>query len=313
MNEHRAGSGSPSPVGEDARDSDGHYGFANDHYSSSELGDPIHREVDFDGYSDSADNEDELTDIVSDTFLSLFGSDNSLTDTDDQSEDEENGSDTGHSGGTPSGFIFVDTQHMPPEGPGEGSTVIGDTQYMPQEEYGPIVIGDTQLPMTYEEHGPIVIGDTQMPDSSAIEIATSPIRAVYDRAEMTAVGEGSVRRDLKHRMSNASGDETSEAAAADNKKRKADDSSDKGDEGIKSPPSPPPPTLRTRTQFKCAVCLETPDPAVFVHPCGHVFCEGCAQGAVQTTGKCPVCRHAMRARNIRVLQFRIAPIGRTSK
>ncbi|KAJ1901987.1 hypothetical protein LPJ66_000383 [Kickxella alabastrina] len=67
---------------------------------------------------------------------------------------------------------------------------------------------------------------------------------------------------------------------------------------------------RNRVLFKCAVCLDTPDPAVFVDPCGHVFCEGCAQGAVQSTRKCPVCRHAMRAKDIRVLQFRVATIGR---
>ncbi|KAJ2721976.1 hypothetical protein GGI07_003626 [Coemansia sp. Benny D115] len=68
--------------------------------------------------------------------------------------------------------------------------------------------------------------------------------------------------------------------------------------------------LRTRVLFKCAVCLDMPDPAVFVHPCGHVFCEGCAQGAAQSTKKCPVCRHTMRSKDIRVLQFRIAPIKR---
>ncbi|KAJ2845406.1 hypothetical protein J3B02_004690, partial [Coemansia erecta] len=67
---------------------------------------------------------------------------------------------------------------------------------------------------------------------------------------------------------------------------------------------------KTRIMFKCAVCLDLPDPAVFVHPCGHVFCEACAQGAVQSTRKCPVCRHQMRARDIRVLQFRIANIKR---
>ncbi|KAJ2548958.1 hypothetical protein EV175_004628 [Coemansia sp. RSA 1933] len=67
---------------------------------------------------------------------------------------------------------------------------------------------------------------------------------------------------------------------------------------------------RPRIMFKCAVCLDLPDPAVFIHPCGHVFCEGCAQGAAQTTMRCPVCRHHMRPRDIRVLQFRIAKIDR---
>ncbi|KAJ2455488.1 hypothetical protein EV183_000820 [Coemansia sp. RSA 2336] len=67
---------------------------------------------------------------------------------------------------------------------------------------------------------------------------------------------------------------------------------------------------RSRVLFKCAVCLDMPDPAVFVHPCGHVFCELCAQGAVQTTMRCPVCRHSMRMRDIRVLQFKVAKIGR---
>ncbi|KAJ1787697.1 hypothetical protein LPJ59_005681, partial [Coemansia sp. RSA 2399] len=67
---------------------------------------------------------------------------------------------------------------------------------------------------------------------------------------------------------------------------------------------------RPRIMFKCAVCLDIPDPAVFIHPCGHIFCEGCAQGAAQTTRRCPVCRHHMRPRDIRVLQFRIAMHGR---
>ncbi|KAI9482126.1 hypothetical protein LPJ78_000852 [Coemansia sp. RSA 989] len=67
---------------------------------------------------------------------------------------------------------------------------------------------------------------------------------------------------------------------------------------------------RSRVLFKCAVCLDMPDPAVFVHPCGHVFCELCAQGAVQTTMRCPVCRHSMRMRDIRVLQFKVAKVGR---
>ncbi|KAJ1966164.1 hypothetical protein GGI12_000255 [Dipsacomyces acuminosporus] len=67
---------------------------------------------------------------------------------------------------------------------------------------------------------------------------------------------------------------------------------------------------RGHLQFKCAVCLDQPDPAVFVQPCGHVFCEGCAQGAVQTTKRCPVCRHALRVKDIRILQFRVAKVGR---
>ncbi|KAJ1735743.1 hypothetical protein LPJ61_000395 [Coemansia biformis] len=67
---------------------------------------------------------------------------------------------------------------------------------------------------------------------------------------------------------------------------------------------------RSRILFKCAVCLDMPDPAVFVQPCGHVFCEACAQGAVQTTMRCPVCRHSMRMRDIRILQFRVAKIRR---
>ncbi|KAJ2340974.1 hypothetical protein GGF43_006280 [Coemansia sp. RSA 2618] len=67
---------------------------------------------------------------------------------------------------------------------------------------------------------------------------------------------------------------------------------------------------KSRILFKCAVCLDMPDPAVFVHPCGHVFCEVCAQGAIQTTMRCPVCRHSMRVNNIRVLQFRVAKVGR---
>ncbi|KAJ2240095.1 hypothetical protein GGI13_007787, partial [Coemansia sp. RSA 455] len=250
MSERRAGSGSPGPAGEDTRDSDGHYGFVDDRYSSSEPGNPIYSEDNFDRYSDSEDEDEELTDNVSDNFPSLFGSESSLTDLDDEEDDEE----AVQLGEAPREYIFVDTQYMPPEGPGEGPIIVGDTQYMPpmaHEEYGPIVIGDTQMPMTYEESGPIVIGDTQMPDSSAIEIATSPIRVVHDSAGMAAAGEGSVRRDLKHRMSNASEDETSDVAA-DNKKRKADDNSDNVDEGTKSPVPPPPPTLRTRTQFKCA-------------------------------------------------------------
>ncbi|KAJ1848870.1 hypothetical protein IWW55_003729 [Coemansia sp. RSA 2706] len=75
-------------------------------------------------------------------------------------------------------------------------------------------------------------------------------------------------------------------------------------------PDPKAKSGRSRILFKCAVCLDMPDPAVFVHPCGHVFCEVCAQGAVQTTMRCPVCRHSIRLRDIRVLQFRVAKVGR---
>ncbi|KAJ2712555.1 E3 ubiquitin-protein ligase rnf4 [Coemansia spiralis] len=67
---------------------------------------------------------------------------------------------------------------------------------------------------------------------------------------------------------------------------------------------------RSRILFKCAVCLDRPDPAVFVQACGHVFCEACAQGAVQSTMRCPVCRHSIHMRDIRVLQFRVAKVGR---
>ncbi|KAJ2806951.1 hypothetical protein H4R20_001487 [Coemansia guatemalensis] len=67
---------------------------------------------------------------------------------------------------------------------------------------------------------------------------------------------------------------------------------------------------KSRILFKCAVCLDMPNPAVFTHPCGHVFCEMCAQGAVQTTMRCPVCRHSMRVKDIRVLQFKVAKVGR---
>ncbi|KAJ2519848.1 hypothetical protein H4217_002427 [Coemansia sp. RSA 1939] len=67
---------------------------------------------------------------------------------------------------------------------------------------------------------------------------------------------------------------------------------------------------RSRIMFKCAVCLDIPDPAVFAHPCGHVFCEGCVQSAAQVTRRCPVCRHSLRPRDIRVLQFRVAKVGR---
>ncbi|KAJ2820850.1 hypothetical protein FBU31_005091, partial [Coemansia sp. 'formosensis'] len=188
MSEHRADSNCPSPV-EDARDGQhSQHSLVHDHYSSSQLGDIIHHE----DYSDErSDNGDEGVDNESDTFPSLFESGDSMADTDGRSEDSED------AGEVSPEHILIDTQYMPPEVP-EGPIVIGDTQFMPQG-YGPIVIGDTQIPANYEENGPIVIGDTQMP--STIDIATSPIRAPYAR-EGTA-GEGSARRDLKHRMSNA--------------------------------------------------------------------------------------------------------------
>lgn len=65
-----------------------------------------------------------------------------------------------------------------------------------------------------------------------------------------------------------------------------------------------------RVRFRCAVCLDRPDPAVFTQPCGHVFCERCLQNAIQRTKKCPVCRQDMRPRNIKALQFRINTIGK---
>ncbi|KAJ1943355.1 hypothetical protein EC988_006254, partial [Linderina pennispora] len=36
------------------------------------------------------------------------------------------------------------------------------------------------------------------------------------------------------------------------------------------------PGEKTRALFKCSICLDKPDPAVYLKPCGHVFCEGCA-------------------------------------
>ncbi|KAJ2772166.1 hypothetical protein IWQ57_001882 [Coemansia nantahalensis] len=75
-----------------------------------------------------------------------------------------------------------------------------------------------------------------------------------------------------------------------------------GDEAAEPP--------RSRVLFKCAVCLDRPDPAVFMQACGHVFCEGCAQCAVQSTMRCPVCRHGIHMRDIRVLQFRVAKVRR---
>ncbi|KAJ1814994.1 hypothetical protein LPJ60_005866 [Coemansia sp. RSA 2675] len=295
MSDHRH---SPSPASVDGPDSNGHYGFVQERYSSPGSGHPVHQGYDFDENfeSSSGDDDGELSVTESGRFLGPFGSVGPSTD--GESEEEEDSPDSSQLGAEPPERILIDTQYMIPEGADESITII-DTQYPSQtdhEDERPIVIGDTQLPMPYAESGPILIGDTQMPD--AIEIGTSPIRGPHGSTQL--VGEGSARRDLKHRMSIASRDE---AQAADSKKPRPDDSSE-GE--VRSP------VQRTRTQFKCAVCLEAPDPAVFVHPCGHVFCEGCAQGAVQTTGKCPVCRHAMRTRNIRVLQFRIAPIGRTS-
>ncbi|KAJ2908294.1 hypothetical protein GGI21_003031, partial [Coemansia aciculifera] len=226
-------------------------------------------------------------------------------------------------------YIYVDTQYMPPmeQGDEDDPIVVGDTQYTP---FGGGYSRDS---------GSIVIAETQMVDSNgAIDIPTSPPYPAQGRLmspflefplsspELVAStqsqrreGESSARgRERKHRMSSAErdGGSVENGETANGKKRRGDEEPDDKDDASKAtPPSLPSqvPPIRTRTQFKCAVCLDTPDPAVYVHPCGHVFCEGCAQGAVQTTGKCPVCRHAMRARSIRVLQFRVAPIGRTAK
>ncbi|KAJ2657958.1 hypothetical protein IW148_004916 [Coemansia sp. RSA 1199] len=101
--------------------------------------------------------------------------------------------------------------------------------------------------------------------------------------------------------------------ASSSKRQKLDDTGSKVGVATLLNPEPEPKSSgagKSRILFKCAVCLDMPDPAVFVHPCGHVFCEVCAQGAVQTTMRCPVCRHSMRLRDIRVLQFRVAKVGR---
>ncbi|KAJ1679257.1 hypothetical protein EV182_002418 [Spiromyces aspiralis] len=57
--------------------------------------------------------------------------------------------------------------------------------------------------------------------------------------------------------------------------------------------------------FKCAVCLDSPDPAVALTGCGHVFCEDCALNAIFNNHKCPVCRKQTNSKQVRVLQFRI--------
>ncbi|KAJ2508707.1 hypothetical protein IWW47_000470 [Coemansia sp. RSA 2052] len=345
MSERRESRGSPSAEADGGRE-DSHQDFVGSHYSSPEAGGPDLQDNDYNtiaGYFDEEEEDEDETDSGSE---SAIGRPSESPSSEDSSSAETDYSDpvSAHSPGheqlaaednddpdrleaatTSPEYIYVGTQYTPTMGQGgeDDPIVIGDTQYTPFG--GP------------REEGPIVIGDTQMPDSSsAIEVTTSPASCpIHGRmlsplldfplpspelvmsppSQGRGVGESSARgQPRKHRMSSVDGDGPSECGAADSKKQRGEDGYDKDDTSKTIPPPPPPqPPIRTRTQFKCAVCLDTPDPAVYVHPCGHVFCEGCAQGAVQTTGKCPVCRHAMRARSIRVLQFRVAPIGRTSK
>ncbi|KAJ2743866.1 hypothetical protein GGI20_003407 [Coemansia sp. BCRC 34301] len=322
-----------SPFGDNAWDSeDGHQLFVDSHYSSPEADYAASLEDDYNtaaGYFDSEDGEGyEHSGPERSTALlnEALNSEDSSADSDyadptsahlqgrEQSiEEDGDSSDRSEAAATPE-YMYVDTQYTPPMAQGG--------------ENDPIVIDDTQH-MPSGGHGSIVIGDTQMPDvSSVIDVATSPVRSILSfspqnfPSSLPELGTSSQGgggggespahgRQRKHRASNADG--LPESAAVSNKRRKGEE--EHGDDIGKtsSPPPPPQPPMRARTQFKCAVCLDVPDPAVYVHPCGHVFCEGCAQGAAQTTGKCPVCRHAMRSRSIRVLQFRVAPIGRISK
>jgi late competence protein required for DNA uptake (superfamily II DNA/RNA helicase) len=54
---------------------------------------------------------------------------------------------------------------------------------------------------------------------------------------------------------------------------------------------------------KCSVCQEETmkDPATI--PCYHVFCHACLLQALESSGKCPMCRKKTYSRQIRRLYF----------
>ncbi|ORX68356.1 hypothetical protein DL89DRAFT_323890 [Linderina pennispora] len=70
---------------------------------------------------------------------------------------------------------------------------------------------------------------------------------------------------------------------------------------------------QSRFQEPCSICLDKPDPAVYLKPCGHVFCEGCALASVRLSTRCPVCRHHVSYKGVCVLQFRVGPLSATAE
>ncbi|KAI8322490.1 hypothetical protein GQ54DRAFT_297318 [Martensiomyces pterosporus] len=196
----------------------------------------------------------------------------------------------------PVDIIDINSQHIAPIDPRQ-PIVISGTQFDPS--IIPPVQVDSSPPTLPGIHSLIAPGGgTQEPSGTQTGGSSSGKRRLRDEEEQASPSKqprgNSCSR--KTRRESRSKGATKEEGATNGSDTKPGDSSDG--------------QPRTRALFKCAVCLDKPDPAVFVQPCGHVFCEGCAQGAVQSTKRCPVCRHSMRAKDIRVLQFRVARVGR---
>ncbi|KAJ2589541.1 hypothetical protein IWW49_002441 [Coemansia sp. RSA 1797] len=186
-------------------------------------------------------------------------------------------------------------------------------------QFSPSMVGDYQFSTPVQRIGTQVYIESS-PDQGSQESSESSTSIRDLSASIMAVGPDAMhlgenssdsaparkhpRRDTK---STSTDDE-----ASSSKRQKLNDLGKVGVATLLNPEPEPKSSGagKSRILFKCAVCLDMPDPAVFVHPCGHVFCEVCAQGAVQTTMRCPVCRHSMRLRDIRVLQFRVAKVGR---
>ncbi|KAJ2500554.1 hypothetical protein GGH96_002597 [Coemansia sp. RSA 1972] len=218
-------------------------------------------------------------------------------DGDSQMTDAQNGqAETPDNAGSPE-VITINTQFSP--------SMVGDYRFStPVQSIGTQVYVESSPDQGSQESS----GSDSLHDFSESSLHDSPESIMAARADMHLETNASSstpvrkhpRRDTKSTLDEASS----------SKRQKLDATSKVGITTLLNPEPEMKSSSKSRILFKCAVCLDMPDPAVFVHPCGHVFCEVCAQGAVQTTMRCPVCRHSMRLRDIRVLQFRIAKVGR---
>lgn len=61
--------------------------------------------------------------------------------------------------------------------------------------------------------------------------------------------------------------------------------------------TPPVPEAEDEYKFKCAICMDTMKDETSTI-CGHIFCQTCIQGAINSQKKCPTCRKKLTLKNI---------------